>query len=155
MTDDGINSSHPAGFACQYLNDKILVFLSPRFHITIRANDEFDVFCDVLDLTVLSMQRDRTESQRAEDTLDVGLGSARHTNPHVRKLQSDELLHKIQHFFTGGRRFYRYWTFIKGIDDNICCGLSWDRKQILQTLGQFTIARMMRALIRTCCGYSG
>src|SRR5260221_8654953 len=147
MTDDRINPSHPASFLCQYLNHKLLVFFSPFFNITIRANDEFDVFCDVLDLAVLSMQRNRAECQRAQDKLDVGLGSARHTNPHIRNLQSDELLHETQDFLTVGRQSGRYWAFIKGIDHNIYCGLSWEREQILQTLGQFTIARMLRAML--------
>src|SRR5712691_4574798 len=132
--DDGINSSHPAGFSCQFLNDKLLVFLSPFLHITIRANDRFDVFCNVLSLTVLSMQRNRTKCQRAEDNLDVGLGSARDTNPHIRNMQSDEFLDKCQDFFTGGRQSGHQWTFIEGSDDNIYCGLSWEFKHMFETL---------------------
>jgi len=92
--DDWINSSHPIGFSCQYFDNKILVFFSPFLHVTTRANDEFDVVFDVLSLAVLSMQRHRKGCQRLEDKFDVGLGSARDTNPHIRSIQSDKLLHK-------------------------------------------------------------
>ena len=107
--NDAVNSSHSAGFSCQYLNDKLLVFLSPFFHITIHANDEFDIFCNVLDLSGLSMQWNRTECQRAEDKLNISLWSACDTNPHVWNLQSDELLHHAQDFFTG---FTIIWSLL-------------------------------------------
>jgi len=102
MINDGINSSHPTGFFCQGSNNKLLVFFSPLLHVTIRVNDAFDIFCDVLDVALLTMQGNRTGFQRAENNIDVGLGSARDTNPQVLNLQSDKLLHKSQDFFTGG-----------------------------------------------------
>lgn len=130
---DRINFLHPTSFSCQYSNDKLLVFFSPILHITVRADDEFDVFFDVMNLAILSMQRNRTECQRAQEKLDVSLGSARDANPQIRNLKSEQLLNNTQYSFTWGRRSGRYWAFIKGIDHDVCRGLSWERKHILQT----------------------
>ena len=76
MDNDGINSSHAISSPREHIDDKFFIGSPPRSHFEVGPDLELDIFNDVLNLTILAMQGNRTESQSTEDRDNVCLRSA-------------------------------------------------------------------------------
>src|ERR1700679_231657 len=104
MRNGGIDSLHSISSLREHIYDQFFIRSSPCSYFRVRLNLEIDIFGDVLNLPILAVQGNRTESQwiEPEDMGNVSLRSAGDTNPQMRNVKIDELLHKFQDFLTGG-----------------------------------------------------
>ena len=100
MRNDGIDSLHPISSLREHIYDQFFIRSSPCSYFWVRSDLGIDIFDDVLNLPILAMQGNGTESQWIEDRDDVSLRSASDTNPKVRNVEIGELVHKFQNFLT-------------------------------------------------------
>src|ERR1700679_1451272 len=98
MRNGEIDSLHSVSSLREHIYDQLFIRSSPCSYFRVRPDLEFDIFRDVLNLPILAMQGNRTESQWIEDRDYVSLRSASDTNPQMRNVEIDELFHKFQPF---------------------------------------------------------
>ena len=62
MGDDNMNHLHPISFLCEQINGQLFVSGIPPLHLTVLIKDGLYIFRNVLDLPILLVERNRTES---------------------------------------------------------------------------------------------
>jgi hypothetical protein len=111
------------------------------------VNDIANVIQDILPLSAFVVKRHVEGFKGIQNVSNVDLRATCNTNTKVWKVQSNEVLQKIQDFFAWCWKSGCARTLIEGVQDDILCWLLLESEHLLQTFSECAIVRLLRSSI--------